>query len=112
MTRRRFEDYRPYDMPVSLDDLRGPSKGSVDLPITIYWAPGDGRIPLDSDGHISMIYQAVIAEGSAEDQREYLNKNLLVDVWPKLHLPIKVTQQWQSAFSELQGNPRAEWLQC
>lgn len=103
----RFEDFRPYELPDSLDNLKGPADGSITLPVTIYWAPGDGTIPLDTLGHIKTAYQAVISEGTAQDQCTYLNKDILINIWPHLQLPTKATRQWEEAFEELKGKKGA-----
>lgn len=34
-----FKDIIPYDTPRSLDALRGPASGMLDLPVTVYWGP-------------------------------------------------------------------------
>lgn len=108
--RVRLRDVKPFCVPGSLDDLHGPGRGgSVTLPVTIYWAPGDGTIPLDSEGRIDMVYQAVIAEGSAEDQCAYLDRDVLIEAWPRLNLPIEAARLWQDSFPELRGNMRADW---
>lgn len=37
---RRYVDHRPYpEPPARLDDLTGPTSGTVELPVTIDWGP-------------------------------------------------------------------------
>jgi hypothetical protein len=38
---RRYVDHRPYpEPPARLDDLTGPTSGTLELPVTIDWGPG------------------------------------------------------------------------
>lgn len=108
-SRGRFEDWRPYEMPRTLDDLDGPSTGIVTLPKQIFWQNGTKDFDLSDEGDVKVLYQAVISEANAEDQRRYLNKDLLVKQWCELSLPVKAAKAWQSAFPELKGNMRASW---
>lgn len=108
----RFEDFRPYETPSSLGNLRGNATGSITLPHSVFWAPGSKTIPLSDDGNIAMAYQAILSEGSEKEQIEYLNRELLIEIWPKLNLPIKVVQLWHSKFPELSGNPKEAWPAC
>lgn len=79
-----YRDTKPFCVPVSLDELTGPSMGFVHLPVRLSWAPGDGSFNLDDDGERTTVYQCVIGEGNAQDQRSYLNRDTLTDMWPTL----------------------------
>jgi hypothetical protein len=96
-----FRDIKPYETPETLEDLRGPAGGPVTLPHTVWWAPGGGQIDLDSPAGLRMAYQAVISEGSAADQVELLDRHLLLGMWPRLVLPVRVRSLWESRFPEL-----------
>lgn len=96
-----FRDVKPYDAPDNLDDLRGPAGGVVELSHSVLWAPGGGRVDLDEPGGTAMAYQAVLAEGTSDDQVRILNRDRLVSVWPDLMLPRRVRELWESRFPEL-----------
>jgi hypothetical protein len=96
-----FRDVKPYEAPEDLAQLRGPSTGLLTLPGRVYWAP-EPVIDLDvRDGSENRAYRAVIAEGSAKDQIELLNRGLLVELWPRLVLPRRVRELWETRFPEL-----------
>lgn len=105
----RITDVKPYAFPESLDDLHGPATGSVELPVRILWAPGSKVLSLDEEGSRTCAYQAVLAEGNAKDICHYINKDLLISIWPSLSLPIRVAKGWETRFAELRGNMRASW---
>lgn len=105
--RMRFADNKPYAVPASLDDLQGPNSGTLELPKSVFWAPGGNRVSLSSEGSVKLVYQAVIAEGTVEEQKRFLNKDLLVAVWPHLSVPATAARLWQNRFPELRGNLRA-----
>jgi hypothetical protein len=100
-TRRRFRDIKPYSVPSSLEDLRGPASGEVTLRHSVLWAPGDGRVNLDTHGGTLMAYQALLAEGNEEDQIALLNKKRLIDFWSRLHLDPRIRDLWESRFPQL-----------
>ena len=100
-TRVFFRDIKPYDTPDRLEDLRGPRSGIIVLPIDVYWGPTP-VVNLDSsDGADVMAYQATIAEGRVVDQIQLLNRDLLIELWPRLNLPKRVHELWESRFPEL-----------
>ena len=103
-----YRDTKPFCVPVSLDELTGPSTGLVHLPVRLSWAPGDGSFNLDDDGERTTVYQCVIGEGSVEDQCRYLNRDILTDMWPMLRLDLAITAAWEHRFTALRG--RNKWL--
>lgn len=106
--RIRYQDLKPYAFAASLDDLNGPSEGTVTLPQAIYWAPGSKTLSLDTPQR-AVIYQAVLSEGSVDDICRFLDKGILMGLWPDLDLPIPVARGWEARFPELRGNMRASW---
>lgn len=103
-----YRDTKPFCVPASLDELAGPSTGIVHLPVRLSWAPGDGSFSLDDDGERTTVYQCVIGEGSVEDQRRYLNCDILSNMWPTLRLDLAITAAWENRFKALCGRNR--WL--
>lgn len=98
--RVRFRDLKPYDVVVSLDELRGPARGLLSLPRWVRWQ-ADVDVDVDDSGGLRMAYQALLSEGTAEVQTRLLNKRLLIALWPELSLDSRVRDLWESRFVEL-----------
>ena len=96
-----FRDVKPYEAPDSLDQLRGPASGVVELSHSVLWAPGGGRVDLDEPGGLAMAYQALLAEGTVKEQCSILNCDRLLLVWADLMLPPRVRDLWEGRFPEL-----------
>lgn len=96
-----YGDVKPYDAPDSLGDLRGPDGGVVTLPPGVLWAPGGGVVDLDEPGGTVLAYQALLQEGTLEQQVRFLHPGRLVRVWPELALPVRVRALWETRFPEL-----------
>lgn len=99
-SRVHYRDIKPYDAPEHLDELRGPPAGRIVLPINVYWGP-NSEVDLDSESDVVKAYQATLREGRVVDQVGILNKDLLVQIWPALMLPVRVRELWESRFPEL-----------
>ena len=67
-TRVRVQDVKPYDAPMSLDDLRGPRDGELVLPHHIHWGPRR-EVNLSREGDVLTAYRATISEGMVADPR-------------------------------------------
>ena len=94
---------KPFCLPTSLDDLSGPHTGSLRLPIHLCWSPGDHVFDLARLGDALTVYQCVIAEGTTQEQHEYLNHALLIKLWPHLHLDVRIIAAWENTFDSLHG---------
>jgi hypothetical protein len=88
----------------SLADLHGPTHGPVELPIWLFWYP-DRTFDLDEPGMLPWMYQVVLREASSTKDLGYLNGELLIAVWPELHLPKGVRQAWEDQHPELHAAP-------
>ncbi|GAA3707381.1 hypothetical protein GCM10022204_26620 [Microlunatus aurantiacus] len=96
-----FRDIKPYAIVDDLNQLRGPASGVVKLPHSVLWAPSGAGIDLDEPGGRGLAYRAVLAEGTVEDLVQILNRDQLIVVWPELLLPRRVSEMWETRFSEL-----------
>lgn len=96
-----FRDVKPYAVVERLDQLRGPAHGMVELPHSVLWAPGGGKVDLDVPGGVGLAYRAVLAEGTTDDLVRLLHPGRLIAIWPELMLPRRVRALWESRFSEL-----------
>lgn len=89
-------------LPESLDDLVGPTDGTVELPLHVAWS-GLTAFDLDRPRPRMSLYRVVLSEGQRSDLTAYLDKNLLKEQWPVLRTLISrhVRNVWESAFPEL-----------
>jgi hypothetical protein len=92
---------RPYVVPDSLDELTGPASGTVELPISIHWGPDKGH-DLDDPDYRRLMYERVVREAnSVDDLRRFLNRDLLIELWPTLILPPQCSDLWHAKFPQL-----------
>jgi DNA invertase Pin-like site-specific DNA recombinase len=85
-----------------LADLRGPTAGTVELPLRLFWSMPDHRFDLDDRDMRLWYYQTVLREASrAEDLSTYLDAATLVSLWPDLYLPKGVRRAWQERHPSL-----------
>jgi hypothetical protein len=79
-----------------LDDLHGPTQGSVELPIWLYWSPPGQRFDLAEPYRLQSMYQTVLGEARRpEDLTSYLDRDTLIGLWPALFLPKGVRRAWE-----------------
>ena len=89
-------------MPETLEDLRGPATGVVELPVRLYWSAGSRSFDLTSRHEAADMYEAVLgAASSREDLVRYLDAELLVRVWPVLGMSRAKRAAWESQFPVL-----------
>jgi hypothetical protein len=99
---------RPVIVPGSLDDLKGPGSGAVELPITLFWSLPDRRFDLGSRCRAIGMYLAVLDAARAPgDLAAYLNGELLADLWPDLHLTRAKRAPWEARFEALRRGAAA-----
>lgn len=92
---------RQVAVPDSLVDLKGPGSGVVELPITLFWSRPDRKFNLDDRYQAIDMYLTVLDRGSVDELATYLNRKLLVELWPDLHLTRAKRLPWQARFAEL-----------
>jgi hypothetical protein len=92
---------RRYAIVDSLEELSGPTSGSVSLPRRLDWGP-PRVFDLDDRGDVAVMYETVLREArSAEDLRAYLDGANLCSLWSALVLPVQVRVLWESRFPQL-----------
>jgi len=85
-----YGDRKPYVVAERLDDLHGPSTGTVNLPPHLDWS-GNASYDLDKPSRLATMYRTVLNEaGSVDDLRAWLDGQVLVQLWPTLWLPPQV----------------------
>ena len=99
--RVRFRDIKPYEAPVSLDELRGPYDGPIDLPHAVRWQADRLGVDVLDESWRRMAYQALLAEGLAEEQRRFINRDRLIETWPLLNMDQRVRHLWEDRFPQL-----------
>ncbi|MGA4726055.1 hypothetical protein ACWEOS_01310 [Micromonospora taraxaci] len=97
---------KPVVVPETLDQLRGPTSGVVDLPRHLKWS-GNSRYDLAHPGRISDLYRTVLNEAaSPTDLYAYVNRDSLIQLWSSMWLPQPVRRAWEERFPELRNAPR------
>lgn len=82
----------------SLADLRGPTEGTVELPLRLFWSCPDHAFDLGDRDMRLWLYQTVLREASSpQDLAAYLDGDTLIALWPDLYLPKGVRQAWEDA---------------
>ena len=93
---------RPVVIPETLEDLRGPASGPVELPVRLYWSAGSRTFDLDSRHEAADMYEAVLDVASSRaDLARYQNAGLLVQVWPVLGMSRAKRAAWEDRFPVL-----------
>lgn len=89
-------------LPALLEDLTGPARGTVDLPLHVVWS-GRRSYGLEQPRSRMSLYRTVLAEGQRQDLIDFLNRDLLIAQWPVLRTLISrpIRDVWESAFPEL-----------
>lgn len=96
----RFEQTIPYETPTSLDELRGPTSGTVRVRPRIDTSP-DPVYDLSVPGQRWNLYSAVVRDGLSSEQASLLNRTFLIDMWAELNLPVRCRAIWEAKFPEL-----------
>ncbi|MET7439145.1 hypothetical protein ACWERY_36525 [Streptomyces sp. NPDC004082] len=95
-------------LPSALRDLQGPVQGVVELPVHVAWS-GMTSYDLANPRQRMGLYRTVLHEGLRDDLPEYLNEDLLLQLWPTLRCLVgrTVRSVWEDAFPELAARGRA-----
>lgn len=106
--RVRFRDLKPYSTVDSLDELAGPGDGTVALPRSIFWSKPSNTFDIGSPRERAQAYSALLTNGRPPQLREFVNRQLLIEDWPKLRLDQRIVDLWTVRHPELAGVKR-EW---
>ncbi|WP_330452762.1 MULTISPECIES: transcriptional regulator [unclassified Streptomyces] len=95
-------------MPAALTELVGPEHGTVSLPLHLAWS-GLTTFDLDQPRLRMSYYRIVLAEGQHDDLARYLDRGVLVSLWPRLRSLIScdVREVWERSFEELAHGAQA-----
>lgn len=79
-----------------LADLRGPTQGTIQLPLRLFWSPPGRTFDLDDQDMLLSMYEIVLNEAiRSEELCSYLNGDRLAAIWRDLHLPKGVRRAWE-----------------
>ena len=83
-------------LPSSLDDLRGPAAGEVELPLHVAWS-GRRVYDVGDSGQRLVLYALLLAEAQRDDLEQLLHRDSLVGMWPQLRrlLGPHARQEWE-----------------
>ena len=88
----------------SLADLKGPTEGTVELPLWLFWSSPDRTFDLSQSFMLRSMYETVLGEASRpEDLAAYLDGDTLIALWPDLFLPKGVRQAWEDSHPVLRA---------
>ena len=93
-------------LPCDLEDLVGPTTGTVILPIRIDGSVSggsDGRVyDLSDDGDVEAMYRVILTEVTLRgDLFSLVNAKALARIWDCLRIPKYVRETWEFRFPEL-----------
>lgn len=77
----------------------------VELPLRVRWSGPRRRYDLDDRQDRALVYEQVLAEGTDEDVRRFIDVNQLVELWPDLVLPRHVRAAWSRWLGERRPGP-------
>jgi hypothetical protein len=95
-----YAEIRPYAVAESLDELRGPPHGALELPHELAWS-GRRSFDLDDDYDRAAAYKIILEEGREDHFRRYLNARLLLRYWQEILPARQVRVLWEGRFPEL-----------
>ncbi|MFE0733234.1 hypothetical protein [Streptomyces antibioticus] len=95
-------------LPQSLDELQGPTRGVVELPLHMAWS-GMTSYDMAKPRQCMGLYRTVLHEGLRDDLPRYLNQRLLLQLWPVLRTLVGRTVRtvWEDAFPQLASRAQA-----
>ena len=87
-----------------LGSLRGPPRGRMGLPLRLHWSGPSPVFDLGVPYLRRWLYQIVLREASRpEDLTGYLDRDMLIALWPDLYLPRGVRQAWEELHPRLRA---------
>lgn len=96
-----YGERKPYVVADDLDELHGPTSGTVELPHHLDWS-GRPIYSLDRPARLASMYEVVLNEAATvDDLRSWLNGERLVQLWPSLWLPAALRRAWEQRFPAL-----------
>jgi hypothetical protein len=102
-----YGERKPYVVADDLDELNGPTSGTVELPHHLDWS-GSPTYDLDKPARLASMYKTVLNEAATvDDLRTWLDGRTLAWLWPTLWLPGALRRAWEQRFSVLAATSTA-----
>lgn len=96
-----FENAKPFFIIDNLNELNGPERGIIHLPIHIKWS-GETTFDINNTDELYAVYSNVIREAASEvDLAKFLNPELLTQHWNDLKIPNAIRQAWENQHTRL-----------
>jgi hypothetical protein len=94
----RWDAYS-HRLPSSLEDLRGPASGEVELPLHVAWS-GRRVYDVSQESQRLVLYALLLAESQREDLERFVHRESLVSMWPRLRrlLGPHARREWERRF--------------
>ena len=90
-----------------LNELRGPTGGTVELPHRLFWQP-KRTVDIDHAAKLAWMYETVLREAATVDElRAWLHGPTLVRIWADLFLPRGVRRAWEERHPQLRATAAA-----
>ena len=103
-TRYQARPGRRVIVVTDLASLRGPARGQAELPLRLYWSGPSPVFDLDVPYLRRWLYQIVLREATRpEDLTAFLDRDMLISLWPELYLPRGVRQGWEEHHPRLRA---------
>lgn len=97
--------FQGFEVVTSLDDLGGPASGLVEVPARLADRELSGHADLGNTWQRLQLYRRLLLTGTAEQQRQLLNRELLQQMWPQRIGPPALLRTWEDRFPELRHTP-------
>jgi hypothetical protein len=95
---------RPVAIPDDIDRRDVPrASGLVVLPQRVRWSGPSRTYDLAKRADRALVYEQVLAEGTDDDVRRFIDVAQLVELWPDLVLPRHVRRAWSKWLEERRG---------
>lgn len=88
-------------VPADLQALSGPTTGSFDPPVNLYWQPG--VLDLGDAAARRRFYSSALTSANTPEHFAWINRDALSAVWEQLSLPTRVRGAWETIHPELRG---------
>ncbi|MFI7026615.1 hypothetical protein ACIBMZ_28255 [Micromonospora sp. NPDC049900] len=94
---------RPTLVTGTLTELRGPTRGVVELPVRLMWC-ADRAFDLADHDQLLWMYENVLRETTnVDDLRSLVDGRILRRVWRQLNLPRGVRLAWETRHRSLRS---------
>jgi hypothetical protein len=95
---------RPVAVPDDIDRRDVPrASGIVVLPQRVRWSGPRRRYDLANRAERTRVYEQVLAEGTDDDVRWFIDVDQLIELWGELVLPGHVRRAWAAWLEEHRG---------